>query len=134
MVDRSGTFIGFMVGSGPILFGVAWPDRPLHAHAYRTTQSDAQTSRLAQPGVPRAQPESLASAEKEISGPREAGAARFAHLEPFLIVLWSASAATLIPNALGGGAPREARRQNRREGMPLTDASTRIERIAPRSR
>lgn len=96
MVDRIGTFVGFLVGLALILFGITWPDHLSNWYVYRITTSEAQIAKLKKDGAPRAVIEARVAAEDEFKQSWEAGITRYLDLKAFLIVLGGSYAATLI--------------------------------------
>ena len=96
MVDRLGTFFGFLIGTALIVFGITWPDNMSNYYVYQISQYEDQVEALKKQGATRAQ---ITQIEDQLRGFKEsweAGVTRFLDLKSFMIVFGGAYAATFI--------------------------------------
>ena len=96
MIDRIGTFLGFVVGAALILFGISWPDHKSNFYVYQITQYEQQIESLKEAEAPRARIEAVQDELEAFTSSWEAGITRFLDLKSILIVLGGSYAATLI--------------------------------------
>ena len=96
MVDRLGTFFGFMIGAALIVFGITWPDNMSNYYVYQISQYEEQIEALKTQGATRAQIIQIEGQLKVFKESWEAGVTRFLDLKSFMIVFGGAYAATFI--------------------------------------
>lgn len=101
MLDRIGTFFGFIVGAALIVFGITWPDHLSNFYIYEITGFEDTLNQMKASGASINAIAAVKSQLEEFKGSWEAGITRFLDLKSILIVLGGAFAATLIAFPLG---------------------------------
>ena len=101
MVDRLGTFFGFLIGTSLIVFGIVWPDNMSNYYVYQISNYEAQIETLKSSGATRAQIIQIEDQLKAFKSSLEAGITRFLDLKSFMIVFGGAYAATFIAFPVG---------------------------------
>ena len=96
MVDRLGTFFGFLIGASLIVFGIIWPDNMSNYYVYQISQYEEQVEVLKKANATRADIVKVEEEMKAFKDSWEAGVTRFLDLKSFLIVFGGAYAATFI--------------------------------------
>lgn len=101
MLDRIGTFFGFMMGAALIVFGITWPDELSNFYIYQITGFEETLNQLKASG---ASLNAIAGVQAQLSEFKNswgAAATRFLDLKSIMIVLGGSFAATLIAFPLG---------------------------------
>lgn len=101
MLDRIGTFFGFIVGAALVVFGITWPDHLSNFYVYQITGFEETLSQMRAGG---ATPNAIAGVQAQLAEFKnswEAGITRFLDIKSIMIVLGGAFAATLIAFPLG---------------------------------
>ena len=101
MVDRLGTFFGFLIGASLIVFGITWPDNLSNYYVYKISQYEEQIETLKKNNGTRAQIQDVQVELQEFKTSLESGVTRFLDLKSFLIVFGGAYAATFIAFPVG---------------------------------